>query len=77
MSLVYWAVAFEFPLGLARVHPVPVDTALEEPRAPVAGVDTVVFARAAVAAHFAGNVQEPIPFERYRELLEPRHRHRF
>lgn len=40
----------------ADVRPIPSDTPFEKPRAAVAGVDPVVFARAAVAAHFTGDI---------------------
>lgn len=42
-----------------HVGSVSADAPLEEPRAAVTGVDTIVFPRAAVAAHFAWDVQNP------------------
>lgn len=42
-----------------HVGPVSADAPLEEARAAVTGVDSVVFPRAAVAAHFARDVQNP------------------
>lgn len=40
----------------ADIRPIPSDTAFEKPRAAVAGVDPVVFPRAAVATHFTGDI---------------------
>lgn len=40
----------------ADIRPVPADTPFEKPRAAVARVDPVVFPRAAVAAHFTGDI---------------------
>lgn len=40
----------------ADVRPIPSDTPFEKPRAAVAGVDPVVFPRAAVATHFTGDI---------------------
>lgn len=42
----------------ADVRPIPPDAALEKPGAAVASVDAVVLPGAAVAAHFAGDVQD-------------------
>lgn len=40
----------------ADVRPIPSDTPFEKPRAAIAGVDPVVFPRAAVATHFTGDI---------------------
>lgn len=40
----------------ADVGPIPSDTPFEKPRAAVAGVDPVVFPRAAVATNFTGDI---------------------
>lgn len=40
----------------ADIRPIPPDTPFEKPRAAVAGVDPVVFPRAAVATHFTGDI---------------------
>lgn len=40
----------------ADIRPIPSDTPFEKPRAAVAGVDPVVFPRAAVATHFTGDI---------------------
>ena len=44
---------------LAHVGPIPPDAPFEEAAAAVAGVDAVVLARAPIAAHLAGNIQNP------------------
>lgn len=40
----------------ADIRPIPSDAPFEKTRAAVAGVDPVVFPRAAVATHFTGNI---------------------
>lgn len=45
VRLVNGTAALQVALRLARVHPVAVDAALEEPRTAIAAVDAVVFAR--------------------------------
>lgn len=64
MCFVNWTPTFEISRRLACVNAIPMNASFEKPRASIAAVDAIVFARASVATHLAGNIQKTITYEK-------------